>query len=49
VTVSENAPIDVPGGHVQQFAITCRVSLDGRTCSAPDQAGPIAQAKGASR
>ena len=49
VTVSENAPIDVPGGHVQQFAITCRVSLDGRACSAPDQAGPIAQAKGASR
>ncbi len=51
VTVSENAPIDVPGGHVQQFAITCRVSLDGRRCAQPDSAatGPVAHAKGAAR
>jgi hypothetical protein len=28
VTVSENKPIDVPGSHVQEFKITCRVPLD---------------------
>lgn len=51
VTVSENAPIDVPGGHVQQFSITCRVSLDGRRCAQPDAAasGTVAHAKGATR
>jgi hypothetical protein len=28
VTVSENKPIDVPGSHVQEFKVTCRVPLD---------------------
>lgn len=49
VTVSENAPIDVPGAHVQQFAITCRVPLDGRRCTTTEATGAVAQAKGASR
>lgn len=51
VIVSENAPIDVPGGHVQQFAITCRVSLEARRSAPADAAssGQVAHAKGASR
>lgn len=48
VTVSENSPIDVPGGHVQQFAVTCRVALDGRRPAA-EAAPAIAHAKGAAR
>lgn len=27
VTVSENRPIDVPGAHLQEFSITCRIDL----------------------
>jgi hypothetical protein len=51
VIVSENTPIDVPGGHVQQFAITCRVSLDGRRYAQPEATanGPVARAKGVAR
>ena len=30
VTVSENRPIEVPGSHVQEFAVNCRVPLDVR-------------------
>lgn len=48
VTVSENSPIDVPGGHVQQFAVTCRVALDGRRPVA-EPAPAIAHAKESAR
>lgn len=30
VTVGENRPMDVPGAHLQEFAITCRIELGAR-------------------
>lgn len=40
VTVSENRPIDVPGAHLQEFSITCRIDLPAQQARSGQAAEP---------